>query len=792
MKPAEPPTSTPAPTKRRTAVVAVHGVADQAEGDSARRIADLLRAADPGAYTTFEEHRLRIEVEEILRAESRPPKRRRRFEAREGIEFSDRASASDRSDEIGPRFAELALRGAVDEAGAARHPDRSIDATLRLSGARRRGDHESEVDVFELYWADLSRFRGTVARFLSQAFQLVVHLLSLGREALRTADEVAVPAHASWKLLVGSHKLAHRLFTLAVLPLNLLLLVLAPLALVSYLPAPIAELLFSFALAIVFLFLGVLAIRRSPTRGWLLASLASAMLGLGIAWLLTHAARGLPIQPLFVAVAIGLGAAYVAVGVIYARRRPFADRIFGVLGVVVFLTAAWSELRQAWVPGVHSPGAHRVFWLAEILLIALVIAWVLFALTSLVSAAAHGVFWLRAGRGWRAHRHAATTSRITLVMPAALLFFGGFTLWALLGPPLARLDSSPFAPRFLNSWVLPPIATAEAQPTRLVDWVQHLIALSGTSLMTAVVIVLSSLLVVLALPVLPGIASDLSDRVRDAWNPVSMGRGFDDGLRLARLAGEAFFVVFLGGTALGLVFSIPWAGSVPDWARPSGDVARWIGWLGGSAALSAATILALSDRISLVARRSSPVLDVLLDVDNHLRVTPPGSHGNSRARIVARAVALLGEIERGGYDSVILVSHSQGSALLLDLLRQLDLRRRLDPSDRAAAVIERLRSRELHLLTMGTPVRQLYALRFPHLYGWISQANATNLGVSSWLNFYRTGDFVGRAVWEQSATRGPEGGGRLEGDYCLGSGGHNRYWDSSAPEVARAIDQRIA
>jgi hypothetical protein len=868
---------------RRVAVIAVHGVADQAEGDSARRVADLLRVADPAAYSTFTEERFRFEVEEVLRAHPGPAKRTGALELREPIDFAPEDSTADRREVLGPRFAELALATSEEPGGGAREPARWVDSSLTARGRRLSPDdgRSIDVDVFELYWADLSRFRGSVARFLGQTFQLLVHLLTLGREALKTADEVepqrrvpsasasdadatdapdttgaAVTARAAggaWKLLTAAHRTAHRLFTLAVVPLNLLLLFLVPLALVSYLPRRVSHALFMVTVTAAALSWGALRARRSALRGWLAPSLALGSAGFASALVLVLAIRRTPvgagftgplrgeIDPLFVVCALLAFAGFAALGRAYARHRPFADRATATLGGATFVTLALGEVAGALAPdwaGLHwsqAPSAHRVFWIAEIPLAMLVAAWILFAAAGLICALAHLAFVLRGDRAhWAGHRRAATTARITLVTPAALLFFGGFTVWALLGPPVARLDKAPFEPLFVSGWVMAPSppglgerdgtvhvdlrlrpeSTGEpgdgpaTRPALLVDWVQHLIALSGTSLMRAIIVVLAALFVILALPVVPGAVSDLSDRARSAWNSFSMGRGFDDGLKLARWAGDAFFVVFLGGTALALLCSIrvDSLGSVPEWARPSREIARWIGWLGGSAALSLATVFALGRRVTRLAERSSPLLDVLLDVDNHLRVSPPGARGNSRARIVARALGLLREIDRRGYDRVVVVAHSQGTAVVADLLRQAVHRRFVDPADPAAAVIDRLRARGLHLLTMGSPLRQLYHLRFPHLYGWVAEADITTLEVASWTNLYRTGDFIGRALWpgDDASTYAPgerPGGVRREvsgrtlpsacRDVCLGSGGHNRYWDSSAPEVALAIDRLI-
>ena len=111
-------------------------------------------------------------------------------------------------------------------------------------------------------------------------------------------------------------------------------------------------------------------------------------------------------------------------------------------------------------------------------------------------------------------------------------------------------------------------------------------------------------------------------------------------------------------------------------------------------------------------------------------------------------------------------------------------------------------------MTMGSPLRQLFGRFFPHLYGWTRAADADAestlpssrpLGVARWLNAYRSGDYVGRALWAAPAssavydrtappaTLDEEG----RGEWCVGGGAHTHYWDETAPDVALAIDRLV-
>jgi hypothetical protein len=129
-------------------------------------------------------------------------------------------------------------------------------------------------------------------------------------------------------------------------------------------------------------------------------------------------------------------------------------------------------------------------------------------------------------------------------------------------------------------------------------------------------------------------------------------------------------------------------------------------------------------------------------------------------------------------------------------------------------------------------LRQLYGQRFPHLYRWArhedvspwprsrpsdippNQApNPVDLDVRMWVNVYRSGDYVGRALWrpercdylwdvpaEKAADddtawnprfRRPvnisEDSQGTRREYCIGAGVHTHYWDDTAEAVAQEL-----
>ena len=232
-----------------------------------------------------------------------------------------------------------------------------------------------------------------------------------------------------------------------------------------------------------------------------------------------------------------------------------------------------------------------------------------------------------------------------------------------------------------------------------------------------------------------------------------------------------------------------------------------------------------------------PPLDVILDVDNYLRVRPTSR--NPKSRIFTRYRALLKFVSQQGYDRVLFVSHSQGTAITADFLRFL----REYPDGEIAALgfgqkYEGLAPHKfphLYLMTMGCPLRQLYGWRFPHLYQWSRHEGFSSgdpksaaqdhhliggecspdpleLGVRRWINAYSSGDYVGRHLWRDDNLGSPsenaaclytpwnptdpstESRDAVGEDYrrrelCFGVGAHTHYFVDNGEQIARLIDE---
>jgi hypothetical protein len=252
-----------------------------------------------------------------------------------------------------------------------------------------------------------------------------------------------------------------------------------------------------------------------------------------------------------------------------------------------------------------------------------------------------------------------------------------------------------------------------------------------------------------------------------------------------------------------IVFAVGFThGDVPTQLMTVGnDFALTLGTLVMGAGI---TVMTLGGRVAKLAGGLRPVLRVALDVDNWLREHPRDS--NPTARISARYVSLLRFISQWRdadgcrYDGLVIFAHSQGTVITSDLLRFLN-RSRVD------AALDHFYKMPVSLLTCGCPLRQLYELRFPYLYDYGQHPTPADFGLQLWTNAYRSGDYIGRFLWNDpnpwaplpAALAGnwapwnravlPQQG---HDQFCIGAGGHVHYWDRTAPAMAKALDQLIA
>ncbi len=206
----------------RVAVIAVHGVADQQPGETARAVVELLvsSAPDGTCYTSSATEDLTLRVAPLApQPDAQPPLAHATPATPRGEDRSLGKSfaQSTRSDfqrqawAVAPPPRAPAPREPAKPADIAAPPtaqDRGIAVTNYLLAKRIRNGAgpetydttrvslerhaaaaggDAQVDVYEMYWADLSRLSGSMPRIVSELFTLVFRLSKLGRE---TVDEM--------------------------------------------------------------------------------------------------------------------------------------------------------------------------------------------------------------------------------------------------------------------------------------------------------------------------------------------------------------------------------------------------------------------------------------------------------------------------------------------------------------------------------------------------------------------------------------------------------------------------
>ena len=808
----------------RVAVVVVHGIADQRAGQTVREIARLLCHGGEGEprYVQGELHEVLVPVAKLEPggAASRPATpastgdgrkaetSRRRPGTPSGFYQAQKSVPVAAAADAGPHDLGLALNDYL--LGRLELSEReALYESTRVSLRRRVDDRP--VDLFELYWADLSRLREGGLRALSALYQLFFHLGTLAADVVDQVS-LSVGGGVAWRLLQRMHAWLAWLMKgpAALVQLSMLLLVLfGAAALVS--PDQQGQVLAAlFAVgAIVLTALAALAWLRgtSPVARWLkLVVLLAAALACSVAVIV--ALRDETRVPV-----MHFGAAALAVAVLGAwlierySRVTHGVRVLGHLLVAATVVGLWVDGRVL-LPHVST---HAEWMLTaalnvgEWLLAALLLVWAVYV--AVQTAALLLGLWL--GRGVdRAARQSLDTSRLAVVGSTALFVVLSLVLWSVI---------SYVAGHQLKDFNYLPVIFGSGYRSGQIFLDARIQTFGGffTPLVMAFTVLASAALLVLVPSLLEEISPttniDARGRRREAvvWAQ-RLGQWLGGGLAWLT---KTFAIAVPPGAIVGGVLYLAFvyqqfafsAGAAGEWAR---WVDVWLDYLQGETLVAAGkwlaggalTIAALGSRFTQTFGRLRVTLDAVLDVDNYFR--DPPNRQPPRARIYSRYAALLAYLRDRGYVRIVIVSHSQGTVISADLLRYLHVQRRLP--DIVGGI-------PITLVTVGSPLRDLYAERFPLLYRWMGSnaagfaaagPNASDIGAVEWVNAYRSGDYVGRFLWTppghpyRIALVGSNG--QVEADragdrteFCLGAGAHTHYFSNDAVALAVEIDRLI-
>ena len=804
----------PASAADRVAVVVVHGIADQPAGQTVREVARLLCHGGEGEprYVQGEIHGVLVPVAKLEPggAASSP---------------SVRSSADDGRTADAARRRPGTPSGFYQAHGGAAEPDLGLALNDYLLGRlelserdalyesarvslRRRAD-DRPVDLFELYWADLSRLGEGGWGAVSALYQLFFHLGTLAADVVDQVS-LSVGGGPAWRLLQRLH---------------------AWLAWLMRGPAALVQL--SMLLLVLF---GAAGLVSPDQQGEMLATLcgvaAIVLTGLAVlAWLrgTSPAARSVMLVSLLAG-----GIACAAAAVVALRAEIEVPVVhFGVSALAVALLGAWLVERYARITqGVRALGhgvvaatviglcvdgrallpesSTQVEWMvtaalnvAEWLLAAMLLVWAVFVAVQIVALG----LGLALGSGVDpAARRSLDTSRLALVGSSALFAVLSLVLWSVVSYVAGRaLTDFLYLPVLLGRGYRSAEIFLDGRTRDLGTFFTPLVlAFTALGLATLLVLV-PSLLEELH----PSRSVDARGRRRqdEGWS-ARLGAWLGGSLRwLSRTFAVAVPGAAIAGGVVYLAFVCRQLGlGAGEWARwlvgwqdsvPGETLVAAGKWLAGGAW----TVAALGSRFTQTFGRLRVGIDAVLDVDNYF--ADPPDRQPPRARIFSRYASLLAYLREQGYARIVVVSHSQGTVISADLLRYLHVQGRLPGLVGGAPIA---------LVTVGSPLRDLYAERFPLLYRWMGASarafdtagpSAADIGAVEWVNAFRSGDYVGRFVWPPArepyriAEVGADG--TVEADragdrtqLCLGAGAHTHYFSRDAVALAGELDRLIA
>ncbi len=792
----------------RVAVIAVHGVGYHKPKETAHAAADLLAGTESGNahYQTFRESELLIDVRPVRVPEASKP-------SRHWYTFAQRSDSIKKRHKEGPGDSDdLDHQYMLDQLREykVQGDDRTYE-TVRLDSIRTEKQKITcEVHLYEMYWADLSRFASGAFSFIVEFYQLLFYLPELGK---KTLDAACAKYHRSrlWKWFSQCNDTAERLLTLWVPIWNLYVLAITLLVvplLLSVTNSYITVAIIAAALAAAIVGSFLYGIRKHIRANlwpvcFVFVALVGTLCGL-VTEKVSEQLLGFMLAILWAAVALSI---VLFLMWIYHKRRPGAFPAAVLALIVVLPVYIYETWQTTSVPLNHQPQAlfDAALRTAEWLLIPLFISWDLLWLAALLSTIFSGCIWFRREykRDNAAHR-AAWTAHLSIVLPAVLVLIVTVMLWKTLLKTVAPFDSGDPAFVTCDAVMSSSPNTASAgffekskklwqschQPLKIFvryrifskDQVtafqaaNTLLQVSATGAFAVFcgVVVLGAILSVWFL--FPAII--LEERPPPVDNALSewLGKNLSAAFCSMRVPGEMIRWLFLLGFPFGsilLLWHSDLLGKWPDWALASGAIrsiilrvndllADLLGSNDWALAAGAAVVLGLLTARKFWAPRVGLALDkvlgIALDVANWLRLHP--GEQNPRSRICARYVSLLRHIctwrpvDGHGYDGIVILAHSQGTVITADLLRFL-LRENEDPE------LKSLKDGiPIYFFTMGCPLRQLYGLRIPHLYDWARHSNTKPckdgnpvpselLAVKRWVNAYRSGDYVGRYLWHR-------------------------------------------
>lgn len=785
-----------------TAIIVVHGVADQRPGETAGAVSRQV-ASIVGGLAREVDWPVNVLPVSPARAYPGQPDPDWRTWIRKSLAQSRRsdflAHARDGEDklDLGARFTDYlfwkARTGTSD-------PRQRSEAAPHVARGFEIRDGRRPVDVFEMYWADLSRLSGSTPRVLSELFTLLFNLSRLGAGTVALAGEVH-PGNRPIGHLAGAQRVAHWLFSriLAVIFLQLTLCIL----LIGVAALPERSLInlvtaLVFLIPVVYCSLRIFLPAPRTLAGAGVTLLAVAADALLLYALAADAVVSIALPMIWMAILFGLQGLLL---VQWERRFRGVVLCGGIAAMVVLAAGLWGvfshggpALATAWIAG-----ALRA---ADVLLLLLDAYWcgMPFVLLAVLGCGFLAIRSAGAGPLRDQVWNTVCTGWLGLMLSLGVFIAFGMVSWAALARPLHDM-----------------VLAIDYRPIRfggLLDGVRAGVFLdshfhSATFLFAFIAMCVGSLVSLMVVVLLPSILVEL--RALSARAARDLQEWLTGGYRVIDQLIPLWIAVLVPGICFGAVLT-----EFNAWNRLWGTdppelisvlIRHLMAW--SDAYLSWLVLLLVGTTTGLIAIGSLTLkwsralrgpLDIALDVDNHFREFP--RRAIPRVAIFERFIAELEGVLERGYPRVIIVAHSQGGVITAELLRYLQQRSMLPASpqsDRLAKLGAALRNADLSLLTVGCPLRQLYARRFPDLYHWVvaggpdgtSGPDRAGLGLQAWVNRWGAGDYVGRWLWERGG-RPVDEPGPASPDQCVGAFAHLRYFEPDQSAIIATLRRLLA
>ncbi len=801
-------------TGHKVAVIAVHGVADQAADKTARQTTALLLGQHLDVdYEFFDEQKVHISLDSIeldkqllVKPDSLwqfPPIQSSQVSddiyRHQQINYSNADSIH--ANELDcERYEHESMREQLQT--YVPEAEDSVHETIVLKGARTGGKAASEpveVDVYEAYWADLSRLKSGYFTVFFEFYLFLFFFSRIGGIAVERATAYFRDSK-SWRLLLQLHWLSEIALVIAIPLTYLCLLSLAvsgaPYLLQSMLPNIALSTILLWLAAGSIIILGILiACKIAHHKSYYCWPLLFLLIGLitvvGI-WVLKPFAEDVRLLVFLLWCYIAAG--FLALCYIYNKRRPGAFLLgvvfFAITGVVFsgFLLSGSDHSLSA----VFSRGVDATRWVINLN----TFSWVVFVFSTLFSTLL-GFFIIHRtqGKNRQIAQKTVWTQALSLILPGTLIMLISFSLLQ--------------AIYHLSTKLIP---GKEIEPLQLLIDEFIFPHLSHGLIILCVGVFFAFWMVSPAL-FFDGLKPDKKKRkVASSW----IGENLSNAYKKMRWVGELFRFMLL------VALPVEWfIHMVPSGVEHHNiELHRQIILYGGL--LIVFIMFGSKGPLSFLGFGFRAGLDVGLDVANWLRYRPRET--NTRAAIFRRYISILSHIAQWrdpltnkGYDQLVIIAHSQGTVITADILRFLTIEFKNSNMSKCSSQLSRFfNSGEDHipikLLTIGSPLRQLYSQRFPLQYHWAGcntgesetarhGPDPDSLSLTNWTNLYCSGDYVGRHLWyednDENIWAQNWGNHNSTGFYlnakekCLGAGGHTNYWSGELPEVAIELDRLI-